>query len=528
MTPEIVTLVLRASLLGRSHRKPRWWAQGSLRLLLVLLMALVGFSLRATPSAFAAGMVGNGTPASCTEDALDAALAGGGMVTFDCGPESVTITLTLQKDISGDTTVDGGGLITLDGNHAVRAFSVGPGVALNVSNLTVANGSGSPGGGINNTSGALTVSNCAFVGNRSSRSVGGAIASGFGTLTVSNSTFVGNTAGTEGCGPDSACEIGGGIFVMNGEAIAINITLTDNSAFAGGGIAAVDLGEGNTRVTVINSTFAGNSASGPGGFISSGGAIYSGATLTVINSTFADNSADFGGGINNSGTLAVTNSTFSGNSANEGGGIYNNGTLTVTNTIVANGTSGGNCSGTIIDGGHNVDDNATCGFTGTGCTSTGGTSFCNTNPVLDPTGLQNNGGPTETIAVESGSPAINAGDESVCAAAPVNNVDQRGYTRPGVGSTNCSIGAYEFNSPGPPAACVGDCLGDHQVTVDEIMTMVNIALGTAPMSECEIGDMDGDEEITVDEILVAVNFALTQCPLNPGQGPVAASTAARM
>src|ERR1019366_9381863 len=141
------------------------------------------------------------------------------------------------------------------------------------------------------------------------------------------------------------------------------------------------------------------------------------------------------------GTLTVTNSTFFGNSATGGGGGgiagVGGGTLTVTNTIIANSTSGGNCAVTVVtDGGHNIDDGTTCAFTGTGCTATTGTSFCNTNPVLDPTGLQNNGGPTQTIALCTGtgapsagctgaSPAINAGDESVCSTttgtAPVNN-----------------------------------------------------------------------------------------------------------
>ncbi len=145
------------------------------------------------------------------------------------------------------------------------------------------------------------------------------------------------------------------------------------------------------------------------------------------------------------------------------------------------------------------------------CTAAAGNSFCNTNPLLDPTGLANNGGATQTIALQADSPAINAGDESVCAAAPVNNLDQRGYVRRGVGSTNCSIGAYEFDSLGPPSGCVGDCHNDGHVTVDDILTMVNIALGEAEMSECEIGDADKDGEITVDEILMAVNNALIGC-----------------
>jgi hypothetical protein len=174
----------------------------------------------------------------------------------------------------------------------------------------------------------------------------------------------------------------------------------------------------------------------------------------------------------------------------------------------------------VTDGGHNIDDGTTCGFTGTGCTSTSGSSFCNTTPVLDPSGLQNNGGPTQTIALCTGpgapsagctgaSPAINAGDESVCSAPPLNNLDQRGYVRPGAGAANCSIGAYEFNSPGAP--CAGDCNGDGQVTVDEILTMVNIALGNTPVTACEAGDANHDGQITVDEILAAVNNALNGC-----------------
>jgi hypothetical protein len=70
--------------------------------------------LRAAP-VVAAGVVGTGTPGSCTEAALDAALAGGGFVTFDCGPDPVTITISSTKMIDADTTIDGGSLITISG-----------------------------------------------------------------------------------------------------------------------------------------------------------------------------------------------------------------------------------------------------------------------------------------------------------------------------------------------------------------------------------------------------------------------------
>jgi hypothetical protein len=63
----------------------------------------------------------------------------------------------------------------------------------------------------------------------------------------------------------------------------------------------------------------------------------------------------------------------------------------------------------------------------------------------------------------------------------------------------------------PPPPCPGDCGGDGQVTIDELVTMVNIALGGKPVSECSVGDTSGDGEITIDEIIQAVNRALNGC-----------------
>lgn len=63
-----------------------------------------------------------------------------------------------------------------------------------------------------------------------------------------------------------------------------------------------------------------------------------------------------------------------------------------------------------------------------------------------------------------------------------------------------------------PALCVGDCHNDRSVTVDELLTMVDIALGTAEASACLPGDANTDGKITIDEILAAVNNALNGCP----------------
>jgi hypothetical protein len=103
---------------------------------------------------------------------------------------------------------------------------------------------------------------------------------------------------------------------------------------------------------------------------------------------------------------------------------------------------------------------------------------------------------------------MDAGDPEICAEPPVNGVDQRGYVRSGVGHTQCSIGAYEADAAAP---CVGDCDRKSGVTVDEILTLVNIALGNVGMAECNSGDANHDNQITVDEILTAVDAALNGC-----------------
>src|SRR5205823_3288470 len=91
---------------------------------------------------FANGTVGNGTPGSCTEAAFDAALAGGGTVTFDCGPDPVTIQLTVVKDFatSTTTTIDGGGKITLARSGTLFRLNH-PLEALNLANITLSGNS---------------------------------------------------------------------------------------------------------------------------------------------------------------------------------------------------------------------------------------------------------------------------------------------------------------------------------------------------------------------------------------------------
>jgi hypothetical protein len=210
--------------------------------------------------------------------------------------------------------------------------------------------------------------------------------------------------------------------------LAIVSTPTASSGFGG---AIFNLGSCN----VTNCTFEGNQAiggtepivgisvhNGPDAY---GGAFYN-ATGSIFsaNNTFALNQAV--GGI---GTVATGGT----NGVGYGGAIYSTagGTVALLNTIVANSPSGSNSFGTLVDLGHNLSSDSSCNFTGSG-------SLNNTDPKLAP--LDNYGGPTPTMALLSGSPAIGNAD-------PVSfpQTDQRGRTRPFGFAPD--IGAFESSSP---------------------------------------------------------------------------------
>ena len=108
----------------------------------------------------------------------------------------------------------------------------------------------------------------------------------------------------------------------------------------------------------------------------------------------------------------------------------------------------------------------------------------------------------------------------------LNGLDQRGYMRPGEGSTNCSIGAYEYDAS-EVLLCNGDCDGDGTITVDEVITGVNIALGNVSVCACMPCDTDVDGMISIAELIRAVHHALSGCPFwNGGGGDPQGSAAA--
>ena len=176
-------------------------------------------------------------------------------------------------------------------------------------------------------------------------------------------------------------------------------------------------------------------------------------TATINNSTITGNTAStLGGGVFNQGQTVLVGDTLAGNqtTAGNGGNIgitSNSGTVTtLTDTIVTAGSAtsaGPNCFGAIVSGGDNLESTPDqCGPPATG-------DQVGVNPLLGPLG--NNGGPTDTMALPLGSPAVGHG---ACAAA-LNMVDQRGLPRPGAGETACDTGAYEFQKD--PTAVTVTC-----------------------------------------------------------------------
>jgi hypothetical protein len=406
--------------------------------------------------------------------------ADGDAITF-----GVTGTINLTgalPDLTHSISIEGPGasLLTVrrDTGGNYRIFTVDGGPTVSICGLTISNGyvTGTPyasGGGIDNA-GTLTVSNCTISGNQLNASneyvYGGGIGNG-GTLTVSNCTISGNQGngvaygggiGNGGTLTVSNCTISGnqGNGVGYGGGIDNGGTLTlCNSTVAGNG-AGSDFGDGYgggiynmADLTVRCSTISGNTAQfssffGYGG--SGGGIDNAGGTVTISNSTVTGNDAGYGGYGDGGGiysgmgsTLTLNNATVSGNSAGgyyDGGGIYNDmdGTLHSRNSIIAGNTGYRGFPDDLVADlgslGHNLigDGDGGSGFDPTDLV---GTFDSPIDPMLG--ALQDNGGPTQTMALLAGSPALNAGDPGQLGVA-----DQRGVARTG----GVNIGAYQASA----------------------------------------------------------------------------------
>lgn len=169
--------------------------KSSLRWLVLLTIVSVLLVLGTVQHVYAAGVVGNGTSASCTEAAFDTVLASQvETIKFNCGPAVKTITLTTTKQIVYATSINGGNKIILDAKN-VRHFIYNNPKLYTLKNITLKNGKADMGGAILNYE-PLTLINVKFE-NNNAKEVGGAIAN-FGALTVRKSTFTNNSAKNTG------------------------------------------------------------------------------------------------------------------------------------------------------------------------------------------------------------------------------------------------------------------------------------------------------------------------------------------
>jgi hypothetical protein len=494
----------------------------------------------------------------CTQAGLQAALDQGGQISFNCGAGPVTIPLTSQLLLSTqtDTLIDGGGLVTLDGQGSTRILfkdwhdpvAVGE-VRITLQNLRLVNGRAPSGGSTGDQSGGaleaghpgtrVYLINSTFENNHTRDTTtadnqGGAVFvhNAYETI-ISGSVFRDNQAGNGGAFGGIATGLlvfnsifennmavdatSGGIVHGYGGAIHLDgVTnsynpdsnhrlyicgsqFTGNLAKRGGGATSVVVSDNKgTLATYEKSTFTNNRADGANGEYGQGGAIYhieddhaggvnefnleirdstftgnqalkqgGGAWLyilghgRVINSTFEGNStsAPFntvgqgGGMVISLGLIDITNTLFANNhAAYQAGALHGGGdgdpnrVITLTNTIFYNNTlnigqtlpsetewQGFHTNRPLVDGGQNIQYPRLKPTYNNEVNNPITANPIFVDPLLGSLGTY--GGPTQTVPLLTGSPAIDAGIVTACP-----GLDQRGFTRQG----RCDIGPYEF------------------------------------------------------------------------------------
>ena len=445
------------------------------------------------------------TPSGSSSGECSAGFTGHDYVSLGAGTYTLSIVGARENNnASGDLdvkermTISGVGAdrTIIDAGDIDRVMQVHLGVILILEDLTIMNGtsprgadsigygasSGSPGGGIHNNNGELTLRRCKVLYNIAGSGGtgdsdyggaggnGGGIASEGGTLTVEDTTVAynysghgGGDAGYSGDGGDGGR--GGGIYTT-GDTVLTRSAIHNNHTGTGG------------------SNASSGGSSGDGGF---GGGIYASETMNVLNTTVSSNvtgngyggtegMGGMGGGIANAGALTlqqatvVNNVTGDGFLAGGGGGLYGFGSSVnnAQNTIIANNLlglavgaspTGPDCytynPSTLASLGYNLIENTT------GCPITGDATgnLYGADPAL--TSLADNSGPTLTHALGLSSPAADHIAAGASGCGSVFTTDQRGQLRPAGGS--CDVGAIEMQASETVAEAAGLAEGDTYV-----------------------------------------------------------------
>lgn len=371
------------------------------------------------------------------------ALSGADTITLPAGTYLLTLAgasedgdATGDLDIRDALTINGAGAAgtIVDGNQLDRVFHIEAlsqtvvldGLTITGGKTPNANYDHCGGGGIFVSNTSLTLRNSLVTENTTGYHAGanntdqgcfggGIYREGSGVVTIEDSTIRGNTAGT---GNNQQGGYGGGLYNYNGTTIIRNSTLNDNAS--GEGTAGYSDGQG-------------------------GGIYVKGGGVTVQNSTISGNTAGTGtsngngGGIGAlSGTVSLIQSTVTNNTGQTGGGIYQSfGTANIKNSIIAGNNASSaaskDCNGTITSQGYNLVG------AGTGCPSSGTGDQTTSDARLGP--LQDNGGPTETHALQYNSRAVGQIPNGINGCGTDYTTDQRGSARPA--GSSCDVGAVE-------------------------------------------------------------------------------------
>jgi hypothetical protein len=398
----------------------------------------------------------------------------------DLGGQPITLGSTLPS-LSSLLAITGPGAsqLTISGDNLVQPFQVAGGT-ITISGLTIANGRcgtscSQEGGAISENAGDLTLDSVSVIGNTAiaasaipmnNFAEGGAIEVQAGSaLHVVNSTISGNTVSAANASMQNGASAGA---IMNRGTTTIDrSTISSNHAtgastpgasanVAGGAI------DNDGLLTITRSTLSGNTVSGTGPSVSaSGGGITEfnnpAIRLSIDRSTIANNSVTSstagaaGGGVYSIGFPGtITSSTISGNSAAGGANIAMAQKITFSNSIISNPLGGGpNCSAVGTSAGYNIESANSCGLNLA-------SDHASTDPTL--TALADNGGPTQTMAPQTTSLALDQGKAAVD-----ETTDQRGVARPSdapsipnaAGGDGSDIGAYERDQIAPETTIDG-------------------------------------------------------------------------
>ena len=476
--------------------------------------------LTVADTTIAGNLAGNGGNSGYLVDTGPDGGSGGGL--FATAPVSLR-----GCDIDGNSAGSGGRANSFSGGYPGGNGGDGGGVNassdLQLSSCTVRDnragdggagantgplGSGGSGGGIRSLA-TLTLNSSTVSGNQTG--IGGEVSTGatpgdgggiddLGTGSISNCTIDGNTG---------YFVSGGGVYGVPGSNLAIvDCVVTTNGSLPGsttGPLVGAGIANFGT-MTLLDSEISRDRA-----LVEAGGGIFNaaGATLSAANCTIAANSSPRGGGIDNSGTLRLTNVTVSGNSSEEpGGGIATTAESLLNNTIVAANTGAGPFITDDVSGA--LDPAGAYNLIGDGTGMSGLTAANHNligrhqtpiNPELAPLGIY--GGPTQTMALLPGSPAIDAGSNSL-AVGPDGKplvTDQRGLAR--IFNGTVDIGAFEYGVPLP-----GDADLDGRVDFNDVVVVArHYGMKGATWSD---GDFNGDGSVRFDDLVIlARNYGRT-------------------